>query len=82
MAITYERSYKASDGKCYSTLAEAQTVEIAALLGEPIKAADIVEDKDAILAILTLNDSSRPKARGVPKKRKPKVDQPELPKVA
>ncbi len=88
MAITYERSYKASDGKCYGTLDEAQEVEIrlALISGTAMgiddaasSAAAIIKAKDAILAILTLTDTSRPKARGVKKVRKAK--QQELPKV-
>jgi hypothetical protein len=91
MPITYERSYKASDGNCYATLAEAQEVEIKLLLEEaedfklaPGTAEVIVANKDAIVNILTLNDSSRPKARGSKKPRK-KIEPPaqaELPKVA
>jgi hypothetical protein len=84
--IEFSRSYKASDGKCYASLEEAQAVELADALdlatpdGLAIAKA-IVENKDAILNILTLTDASRPKARGQKKPRKPKappVDQPEL----
>lgn len=77
--IEFSRSYKASNGKCYSSLEEAQTVEIALLIAssnatlENLPAA-IVANKEGIVNILTLTDASRPKARGVPKKRKPKAD--------
>lgn len=85
--IEFSRSYKASDGKCYGTLEEAQTVEIHKVLetsglkvGRDV-AQTIVSNKDEVLNILTLNDTSRPRARGVRKPRKPKVVVAELPLV-
>jgi hypothetical protein len=83
--ITFSRSYVAADGQCYASLEEAQTAEIASLL-DGVSVTDmpaaIVEKKDAIICALTITDSSRPKARGVKKPRKPKADaQPILPGV-
>lgn len=81
--IEFSRSYRTSDGKCYATLGEAQATELMMLLkktiGEPDESLNafadaILANKDDIIEILTLSDSSRPKARGVPKKRKPKAD--------
>jgi hypothetical protein len=77
MGIEFARSYKASDGKCYATIKEAQEVEIQKLLGESASEVEcdtvahvIVENAEAVMAILTINDSSRPRARGVKKPRK------------
>lgn len=81
--IEFAKSYKASDGKCYGTLQEAQVVEICAILSElhllnveeQQKVAEgLVDAKDAVIDILTTTDTSRPKARrinGGSKKRKP-----------
>ncbi len=78
MPIEFSRSYKASDGKCYASLEQAQIAELDMLVPtfEPntTVAEGIVANKDAIVSILTLNDSSRPKARGVPKKRRAKTE--------
>lgn len=83
--IEFSRSYKASDGKCYASLEEAQAVEISALIDGVTTAVMpdfIVSKKEEILNILTLTDASRPKARGQKKPRKPKAppadQQPEL----
>lgn len=84
MPITFMKSYLACDGKCYPTITEAQEVEIEALLSKASSGKDelvldarmpafIVSNKDAIVNILTLTDSSRPRARGVKRPRKPKV---------
>ncbi len=83
MAITFSRSYLASDGKCYGTLDEAQQIELVNKFGLSEEAAKIiVHEKDNIVDLLTLTDSSRPAARGKSKPRKPKIAQPELPNAA
>lgn len=79
--ITFTRSYQTSDGQCVATLEEAQRKEIIALFEREGRPDDtprsyaevIVASKDEILAILTLTDASRPRARGMKKPRKPKV---------
>ncbi len=84
--IEFSRSYKSSDGKCHASLEQAQIAELEILIPtwEPSSsvADGIVANKDAILGILTLKESSLPKARGVAKKRKPKTDQPDFGKAA
>lgn len=78
--IEFAKSYKASDGKCYGTLREAQVVEISKLMKELPNSATsneiaerLLDEKDAVIDILTTTDTSRPKARrinGGSKKRK------------
>lgn len=81
--IEFAKSYKASDGKCYGTLREAQVVEICAILDDVHfietqvlqKTAEMLVDaKEAVVDVLTTTDTSRPRARrvnGGSKKRKP-----------
>lgn len=74
--ITFGRSYHL-DGKAYSSLEEVKTAALSKLF-LPDVAQQILHNADAIMAILTFNDSSRPGARGKSKPRKAKA-QPELP---
>lgn len=84
--ITFGKCYYDSNGIPHQTIEEAQGVEITALLEHagPTEGAArlslegivkaIVDNKAEILNILTLTDSSRPRARGVKRgPRKPKV---------
>lgn len=70
------------NGKSYDSLEAFQSASIAKLLmnehGAGISADSIVEHKSEIVEILVLNESARPSARGVPKKRKSKTAQPEV----
>lgn len=80
MGIQFARSYQASDGKCYSTLMEAQKVEIEALLsrigGEKLTAKEaaelIVNHSEKFMDVLSTTETSRPKARAVNGGRKPR----------
>lgn len=71
MGITFTKSYRASDGKCYATLEEAQIIEIERLLVDDQSNPGVVhhytikmiENKEAILNVLTTTDKSRPAAR-------------------
>lgn len=89
--IEFTKAY-VSNGKVFSTLAEAQAVEIEQILGETMTGPDvaefaltIVKHGERIVDVLTTTASSKPKARSVnggKKQRKPKVvpgpEQPEL----
>lgn len=89
--IEFTKGFKASDGKVYGTLAEAQEVEVRTLLEEadtapegsswtrPEIAEVVVANKSRIIDILTTTETSRPKARaanGGRKPRKPKAAPP------
>jgi hypothetical protein len=89
MGIEFARSYKASDGKCYGTIREAQHAELEELL---YPSADrggdldyqkvvtlILDKKDQVLDILTTTDASRPKARKVNGGSKPRKKAPASP---
>jgi hypothetical protein len=86
MGIEFARSYKASDGKCYATLREAQEVELVELLRQHLEkesndelmviSETILDNADLIQNILTTTDSSRPKARKVNGGSKPRKKAP------
>lgn len=77
--IEFGRSY-IYDGKAYATMEEAQVEAVTAILaandskytedGNRLVAKAIVKGKAQVLAVLTLTDASRPRARGVRKPRK------------
>lgn len=76
--ISFARSYQTEDGTCYASLEDAQVVEVMQILklegdaGERV-GREIVGKKAELVNILTITDSSRPRARGVRKPRKPKT---------
>ena len=89
MGIEFARSYKASDGKCYATLREAQEVEVVEILRKHIDdesedgftrlAEVILDNADLLQDVFTTTDSSRPKARKVNGGSKPRKKAPTTP---
>lgn len=67
-----------ADGKAYNTLEEFQAAEIKKLVPSlTIEQANcIVEQQEWVIEALEINLDSRPGARGVSKKRKPKATEP------
>lgn len=77
--ITFAKAYVVGE-KVYSTLEQAQTAELAAILSELITdnlsaetaARHLTENRERVLDILTTTDKSRPRARKVNGGRKPR----------
>jgi len=74
-----------AEGRAYDSLASFQAASLgiihAGITGDLAKA--IVDKKAEVIEILELSESSRPSARGVPKKRRAKQNlQGELPNAA
>lgn len=77
MSIEFARSYKTSDGKCHGTLEEAQSHQLRIILGDKEAIIQqIIEQSDWIVDVLTMKETSRPKARGAKKPRKNRVTEP------
>lgn len=86
--IKFTRAYVDSQDHVHASLESAQEAEILYILAgdesdrtSDMKrlAHDIVENKDTIIDALTMNDSSRPGARGQKKPRKSKPSESQLP---
>jgi ABC-type branched-subunit amino acid transport system ATPase component len=86
--ITFQKSFRSSDGKLHESLQAAQAAEIrnilfaeqAKVLSEEEVAERVLEKQKEIMDVLSTTESSRPKARslhGGSKKRR-KAEKPEI----
>lgn len=86
MSITFTKAYVAN-GKTFATLAEAQKEGIVSILDNKnlsdvefafleVVAMRVLQTKEAIVEVLTMKETSRPKARGAKKPRKNRVTEP------